>query len=86
MICVTTAATKLLELGQAFAVVVQILRWSASTAVRMAKCYGHIRPEVQRQALEAIATPEIQLPVNQIVHQLGSAVISTVPNGLISQE
>jgi integrase len=50
-----TAATKLLELGTPIVVVAQILGWSASTAVRMAKHYGHIRPEAQRRALDAVA-------------------------------
>jgi integrase len=63
------SATKLLEQGTPIAVVAQILGWSASTAVRMAKRYGHIRPEVQRQALASVATDEIQIAVNQIVHQ-----------------
>jgi integrase len=75
-----TAATKLLEQGTPYAVVAQILGWSASTAVRMARRYGHIRPEVQRQALEGVATPEIQAPVNQFVHQVGSEVESDRPN------
>lgn len=71
-----TAATKLLEQGTPYAVVAHILGWSASTAVRMAKRYGHIRPEVQRQALEAITTAEIQPSVNQIVHQVRTAIES----------
>lgn len=75
-----TAATKLLEQGTPYAVVAQILGWSASTAVRMAKRYGHIRPEVQRQALAAVATPEIQPAVNQIVHQAGSKIESERTN------
>jgi integrase len=75
-----TAATKLLEHGTPIAVVAHILGWSASTAVRMAKRYGHIRPEVQRQALDAVATAEIQPTVNQIVHQAGSEVESDRPN------
>jgi len=54
--------------GTPIAVVSQILGWSASTAVRMSKRYGHIRPEVQRQALATLATAEIQPDVNQIVH------------------
>jgi integrase len=78
--CRHTAATKLLEQGTPFAVVAQILGWSASTAVRMAKRYGHIRPEVQRQALEAIATPEIQPGVHQNVHQAGTVVESHTTN------
>jgi Phage integrase family. len=75
-----TAATKLLEQGTPIAVVAQILGWSASTAVRMTKRYGHIRPEVQRQALVAVATPEIQPAVNQIVHQVESEIESKQPN------
>jgi hypothetical protein len=73
-------ATKLLENGTAFAVVAQILGWSASTAVRMAKRYGHIRPEVQRQALEGTATTEIPVGVHQIVHQPPLAVESKLRN------
>ena len=75
-----TAATKLLEQGTPFAVVAQILGWSASTAVRMAKRYGHIRPEVQRIALSGIATDEIQLPVHQIDNQGEDAVESSLLN------
>jgi integrase len=75
-----STATKLLEQGTPFAVVAQILGWSASTAVRMAKRYGHIRPEVQRQALAGIATQEIQSGVHQFVHQPGRALQSGLPN------
>jgi len=75
-----STATKLLEQGTPFAVVAQILGWSASTAVRMAKRYGHIRPEVQRQALAGVATQEIQTGVHQFVHQPGRALQSTLPN------
>jgi hypothetical protein len=53
-----------LEQGTPFAVVAQILGWSAGTAVRVAKRYGHIRPEVQRQALAGIATQEIHSGVH----------------------
>jgi len=75
-----TAATKLLEEGTPIAVVAQILGWSASTAVRMAKRYGHIRPEVQRQALDAVATADIRHGVNQIVHQVENAIQSKLSN------
>ena len=51
-----SAATKMLENGVPVATAAQVLGWSASTAVRMAKRYGHIRPEAQRRALESIAT------------------------------
>jgi hypothetical protein len=47
----------MLENGVPISTVAQVLGWSASTAIRMAKhYYGHIRPETQRQALESIAT------------------------------
>ena len=75
-----TAATKLLEHGVPIAVVAHILGWSASTALRMAKRYGHIRPETQRQALDAVATAQIQTSVHQIVHQAGSEVESKLRN------
>ncbi len=75
-----STATKLLEQGTPFAVVAQILGWSASTAVRMAKRYGHIRPEAQPQALAGVATQEIQTGVHQFVHQPGRALQSTLPN------
>jgi integrase len=75
-----STATKLLEQGTPFAVVAQILGWSASTAVRMAKRYGHIRPEAQRQALTGVATQEIQVDVNQFVHQPSRALESRLPN------
>jgi len=75
-----TSATKLLEEGTPIAVVAHILGWSASTAVRMAKRYGHIRPEVQRHALEAVAAAEIRSAVNQIVHQVENTIESKLPN------
>ena len=75
-----STATKLLEQGTPLPVVAQILGWSASTAVRMTKRYGHIRPEAQRQALKGVATQEIQAGVNQFVHQPGRALQSTLPN------
>ena len=55
-----SAATKMLGSRVPIATVAQVLGWSASTAIRMAKRYGHIRPEAQRQVLESIAAP---LPV-----------------------
>src|SRR5271156_152257 len=75
-----TAATKLLEEGTPIAIVAHILGLSASTAVRMAKRYGHIRPEVQRQALDAVATADIRHSVNQIVHQVESTIQSKLSN------
>lgn len=76
-----TAATKMLEGGIPFASVAQVLGWSPSTTVRMVKRYGHIRPEAQRRALEAIATPEIhQWGVHQIGNQDGAVIKSSLTN------
>ena len=75
-----STATKLLEQGTPFPVVADILGWSASTAIRMAKRYGHIRPDAQRQALKGVATEEIQIGVNQFVHQPSRALESRLPN------
>jgi integrase len=49
-----TTITRLLERGQAFAVVAEIMGWSAGTAVRMAKRYGHIGPSAKRVAMAAL--------------------------------
>ena len=74
------AVTKLLESGVPFATVAQILGWSASTAVRMAKRYGHIRPDVLRDALERIATAEIGAGVHQIGNQVQGVLKLPVAN------
>ncbi len=74
------AVTKLLESGVPFATVAQILGWSASTAVRMAKRYGHIRPDVLRAALEGIATAEIGAGVHQIGNQVQGVLKLPVAN------
>jgi integrase len=49
-----TVVTRLLEAGQPFAVVADIMGWSAATAVRMAKRYGHIGPSAKRAAMAAL--------------------------------
>ena len=49
-----TAVTRLLEAGQPFAVVAEIMGWSPATAVRMAKRYGHIGESTRRQAMAAL--------------------------------
>ena len=74
-----SAATKMLENGVPIATVAQVLGWSASTAIRMVKRYGHIRPEAQRQALESIATAlpsaassKRDVPIEAAVHQIGN--------------
>ena len=49
-----TAVTRLLESGQPFAVVADIMGWSAATAVRMVKRYGHIGDSARRRAMAAL--------------------------------
>jgi len=71
-----TAATKMLENGVPYATMAQILGWSATTAVRMAKRYGHIRPEAQRRALDVIATEDFRSGVHQIGNQVAALVES----------
>ena len=46
-----TAATRMLEGGSPLTVVASILGWSASTAARMAKRYGHIGNDAQTKAV-----------------------------------
>jgi integrase len=49
-----TAVTRLLEAGQPFAIVAEIMGWSPATSVRMAKRYGHIGESVRRAAMAAL--------------------------------
>ncbi len=58
-----TTVTRLLERGVPFAVVATIMGWSAATAVRMAKRYGHIGRSAQREALarlDGVGEPGLQ--------------------------
>jgi len=50
-----TGCTRLLEQGVPFAVVAEIMGWSASTTIRMAKRYGHIGQSARREALDKLA-------------------------------
>jgi integrase len=61
-----TAVTRLLEAGQPFAVVAEIMGWSPATAVRMAKRYGHIGESTRRQAMAALDGP-MALPESLVV-------------------
>ena len=46
----------MLEAGVPFGVVSEIMGWSASTAVRMAKKYGHIGHSARREAVDKLAS------------------------------
>ena len=52
-----TACTRLLERGASLSVVASIMGWSASTTAAMARRYGHIGAEAQRQALDTLVEP-----------------------------
>jgi hypothetical protein len=45
----------MLEAGVPFSVVSDILGWSPSTAVRMAKRYGHIGHSARREAVDKLS-------------------------------
>ena len=47
-----SACTRMLEAGVPFSVVATIMGWSPSTAVRMARRYGHIGQAAQREAVK----------------------------------
>jgi integrase len=50
-----TGCTRMLEAGVPFSVVSDIMGWSPSTAVRMAKRYGHIGHSARREAVDKLA-------------------------------
>jgi len=47
-----TGCTRMLEGGAPFSVVASIMGWSAATAIRMAKRYGHIGSKALRDAAD----------------------------------
>jgi integrase len=49
-----TAVTRLLEAGIAYPVVASMMGWSAATAIRMAKRYGHIGSRALREAADVL--------------------------------
>jgi integrase len=55
-----TACTRMLEAGVPFSVVASLMGWSASTTVRMAKRYGHIGQDAQRQAVAVLSGSDCQ--------------------------
>jgi integrase len=50
-----SGCTRMLEAGVPFSVVSDIMGWSASTAVRMAKRYGHIGHVARRDAVDKLS-------------------------------
>jgi integrase len=49
-----SACTRLVERGVPLPVIASLLGWSAGTTVRMARRYGHISEDAQRQAVDAL--------------------------------
>jgi integrase len=56
-----TGCTRMLEGGVPFAVVADVMGWSASTAIRMAKRYGHIGHRARTDAMNVLCA-EIKKP------------------------
>ena len=54
-----TAVTRLLEAGIPYPVVASIMGWSAATAIRMAKRYGHIGSQALREAADVLGRTKI---------------------------
>ena len=54
-----TGCTRMLEAGVPFSVVSEIMGWSASTAVRMAKRYGHIGQSARRDAVNKLSSATV---------------------------
>jgi integrase len=55
-----TAVTRLLEAGIPYPVVASIMGWSAATAIRMAKRYGHIGNQALRAAADVLGGSDPQ--------------------------
>jgi hypothetical protein len=53
--------TRLLEAGIPYPVVASMMEWSAATAIRMAKRYGHIGSHALREAAEVLGRTEISV-------------------------
>ena len=56
-----TAVTRLLEAGIPYPVVASMMGWSAATAIRMAKRYGHIGSHALREAANVLGRTQISL-------------------------
>jgi transposase-like protein len=54
-----TAVTRMLEAGVPYSVVATVMGWSAATAIRMAKRYGHIGQKTLIDAMAVLERAEI---------------------------
>lgn len=69
-----TVVTRLLEAGVTLAVVGQLMGWSASATVRMARRYGHIRLAATRQAIDKLEAPKPTKPPEEEPQDLVVAI------------
>lgn len=65
-----TACTRMLERGVPFSTVATIMGWSPSTAVRMARRYGHTGEAARREAVQALNGANF----GGVVHQIGNQI------------
>jgi Phage integrase family len=68
-----TAVTRLLEAGIPYPVVANIMGWSAATAIRMAKRYGHTGSHALRQAADVLG--QFEIPVESLKKSPKSAEV-----------
>lgn len=66
-----TAVTRLLEAGISYPVVASLMGWSAATAIRMAKRYGHIGNKTLRDATDVLG--EVKIPLQSLKNPPKSA-------------
>ncbi len=71
-----TAVTRLLEAGIPYPVVASMMGWSAATAIRMAKRYGHIGSQALREAADVLGRFEI--PAGSLKKSPKSAEVENV--------
>jgi integrase len=70
-----TAATRMLEGESPLMVVASILGWSASTAARMAKRYGHIGNDAQTKAVSMLIVDRVVEDAGQRGTKRGTVMI-----------
>jgi integrase len=73
-----TAVTRLLEAGIPYPVVASVMGWSAATAIRMAKRYGHIGNHALRAAVDVLGRttiPSGSLKKSQKLREVGNAAV-----------
>lgn len=71
-----TAVTRLLEAGIPYPVVANMMGWSAATAIRMSKRYGHIGSHALREAADVLR--QFEIPVRSLKNSPKSAEVGDV--------